>query len=170
MKIQFAEIPDYGLTLEVNDQAWFPDQDITRAGPVRARVYLQKKGSDRVLLTGELTIPLVMECDRCLQEFKRKITHSFQVDLEVAENDALKPEEHGCSAAEMDMLYLHEPEIDIFQVLAQQVFLLMPEKKICSEECRGLCPQCGINRNMETCSCQPDEKFSPFAVLASLKR
>ena len=170
MKIQFAEIPDHGLTVEINDQAWFPDQDITRSGQVRARVHLQKKGKDRVLLTGDLTIPLVMECDRCLQEFNRKISHSFQVDLEVAENDRLEPEEHRCSVAEMDMLYLHEPEVDIFQVLAQQVFLLMPGKKICSEECRGLCPQCGINRNKETCRCQPDERPSPFAALAGLKR
>ena len=170
MKIQFAEIPGHGLTLDIHDQAWFPDQDITRAGSVRARVHLQKKGSDRVLLTGDLTIPLVMECDRCLQEFDRKITHRFQVDLEVAENDVLEPEEHFCSAAEMDMLYLREPEIDIFHVLAQQVYLLMPGKKICSAECRGLCPHCGINRNKETCRCRPDDKPSPFAVLASLKR
>jgi uncharacterized protein len=169
MKIQFAEIPSHGLTLEIKDQAWFPDRDIARAGPVRARVQLQKKGSERVLLTGDLTIPLALECDRCLQEFNRKITHSFQVDLEVTEDDALVPEEHRCSAAEMDMLYLREPEIDIFPVLAQQVYLLMPGKKICSEACRGLCPRCGINRNKEICRCQPDETPNPFAVLASLK-
>ena len=170
MKIQFAEIPDHGLTLEIHDQAWFPDQDISRSGPVRARIHLQKKGGDRVLLTGDLTIPLVMDCDRCLQEFNRKITHSFQVDLELAGNGMPEPEEHHCSAAEMDTLYLREPEIDIFHVLAQQVFLLLPAKKICSVECRGLCPQCGINRNKETCRCRLEKTPSPFAVLANLKR
>ena len=170
MKVGFAEIPGEGLTLEIHDQAWFPDHDIIRTGPVRARVHLLKKGEDRVLLSGEMTIPLALDCDRCLQEFSKTITHSYRVDLELVDRDTMEPVEHGCSVAEMDMLYLQEPEIDLFQVLAQQVFLLMPAKKICSEECKGLCPRCGVNLNEKTCHCQADVKSSPFAVLAGLKR
>jgi uncharacterized protein len=170
MKVRFAEIPAEGLALEIHDQAWFPDQDITRSGPVRARVHLLQKGEDRVLLSGEMAIPLALDCDRCLREFTKTITHSFRLDLELADSDTMEPVEHGCSVAEMDMLYLQKPEIDLFLILAQQVFLLMPTKKICSEECKGLCPQCGTNRNEKTCRCQAELKSSPFGVLAGLKR
>lgn len=170
MKVRFAEIPAQGLVLEIHDQAWFPDHDIARTGPVHARVHLLKKGEDRVLLSGEMAIPLALVCDRCLQDFSKTITQSFRVDLELADRGVLEPVEHSCSVAEMDMLYLQEPEIDLFQVLAQQVFLLMPTKKICSEECRGLCPRCGVNLNEEKCHCQADVKSTPFAVLADLKR
>jgi len=170
MKVRFAEIPEQGLTLEIHDQAWFPDHDIPRTGPVRARVQLLKKGDERVLLSGEITIPLAMDCDRCLQEFRQTIGHPFRVDLELVDSDIMEAVEHGCGVDEMDMLYLQEPEIDLFQVLAQQVFLLMPTKKICSEECRGLCPRCGANLNKEACRCPADDTSSPFAVLAGLKR
>jgi len=170
MKVRFVEIPAEGLALEIHDQAWFPDHEITRNGPVHARVHLQKKGEDRVLLSGEMAIPLAVDCDRCLQEFSKTISQSFRVDLELVDSDTMEPLEHGCSVSEMDMLYLQEPEIDLFQVLAQQVFLLLPTKKICSEECRGLCPRCGVNLNEETCHCQADDPSSPFAVLAGLKR
>ena len=78
--------------------------------------------------------------------------------------------EHGCSKAEMDTVYLKEPAVDLFQVLAQQVFLMLSAKKVCSEGCRGLCPQCGMNLNVNECDCGKGTGASPFSVLANLKK
>ena len=49
------------------------------------------------------------------------------------------------------------------------VALAIPVQPLCREECRGLCPQCGVDRNRETCDCAAPRDASPFAVLATLK-
>jgi uncharacterized protein len=169
MKVQFAEIPAAGLALEITDQACFMADEIRHCEPARAKVFLQKKGSDRVLFSGELAMHIDLDCDRCLESFRRKIVHKFKVDLELLEGDLEEPVEHSCRADEMDTLYLREPAVDVSSILAQQVFLLVPLRRLCSEECRGLCPQCGENKNTGICRCKPDDDASPFAVLAGLK-
>ena len=70
----------------------------------------------------------------------------------------------------MDVMFLDEPLIDIFYVLQQQVYLALPDKKICKPECQGLCPKCGANLNEERCKCSTTPESSPFAVLKKLKQ
>ena len=65
----------------------------------------------------------------------------------------------------MDMVYLKEPVVDLFEILNQQIFLMIPEKHLCRESCKGLCPRCGANLNVETCSCGQEINSSPFAIL-----
>ena len=170
MKIKFTEIPDEGLSLEVHDQAWFPDQELVRSSPAQARVFLQKKGNDRVLLTGDIKVAVVLACDRCLEKFTEMINQAFRVDLELVGEEDQVPVDHSCSASEMDTLFLKKPEIDIYSILRQQIFLLIPVKKNCTEKCRGLCPKCGANLNTEKCRCKLEISSSPFAVLAGFKK
>lgn len=170
MKIRFSEIPDEGLVFEINDRAWFPDRDIKSVGPIHSRIQLQKKGRDRILLTGELETIISLECDRCLETFTRSMSGEFRIDLELLDEGGRQPLEHGCTLNEMDTLYIRQPEIDLFEVLNQQAYLFLPEKRICNDDCRGLCPRCGANLNKEKCRCQPEAKSSPFQVLAGMKR
>ena len=169
MKVRFSEIPDDGLRLEINDESWFPDQDLQRSGPVKSRVFLQRQSDDRVLLEGELKTTVSYECDRCLELYRMELGGKFKLDLEyVAGRMAAETAEHECSPAEMDMVYMEEPEVDVFEILCQQVFLMAPEKHVCSDNCQGLCPSCGINLNTESCDCKKDQKSSPFDVLKKL--
>lgn len=169
MKIGFGEISDQGLRLEINDPSWFPDQEINRQGPVRAWVFMERKGVDRVLLSGEIETGAALDCDRCLETFQVELAGRFRVDLEcVAEVE--QPVEHRCSMTDMDTVFLDEPAVDIFEILVQQVFLMLPAKTVCHENCRGLCPHCGINLNAHACDCSTGTGSSPFTVLAGLKK
>ena len=87
------------------------------------------------------------------------------LDLEYTPNNILESGEHECSPSEMDVMYLKEPVIDVFAILSQQIFLVVPEKYLCSESCKGLCPKCGVNLNLNTCYCKKEFKSSPFAIL-----
>jgi len=165
MKVRFGEIPEEGLRLEIKDESWFPDQEMTRKGPLLATVSLKRKGVDRVLLTGRIKATLVYDCDRCLENYSIDMDESFNLDLEYAPNSKFEPAEHEISASEMDMVYLKEPMVDVFEILSQQVFLLSPEKHLCSESCLGLCSKCGVNLNLGACDCKPDLSSSPFSVL-----
>ncbi len=172
MQIHFDEIPEEGLGLEISDESWFPGHDVSKKGPVSATIFLEKRG-ERVLMEGTIRTTLLFECDRCLDSFELPVENKFKVDLEVVDKAMLKEHpiaEHSCSGNEMDVMFLDEPLIDIFYVLQQQIYLALPDKKICKPECRGLCPKCGANLNEEKCKCSTASESSPFAVLKKLKQ
>ena len=165
MKVRFGEIPEEGLRYEISDESWFPDHALHRTGPVRCRILLKRDGDDRVLLTGEISTKISQDCDRCAENFEMELSGSFKLDLEYSAERAVDHGEHEISLSEMDMIYLQAPVIDVFELLTQQVFLMAPEKVLCEETCKGLCPQCGANLNHETCDCKKELRSSPFAVL-----
>jgi uncharacterized protein len=57
----------------------------------------------------------------------------------------------------------------VTRLVYEQVFLALPTRPLCDEECRGLCPQCGVNRNAGQCSCTVDAGDPRLAVLRGLK-
>ena len=165
MKVRFGEIPEEGLRFEIKDESWFPDRDLNRTVPVRSIIKMKRNGVDRVLLEGEINTAIAFGCDRCLEEYIMDLDNSFKLDLEYVSSNKLEPAEHEVSLSEMDMIYLKEPVIDVFAILKQQVFLMIPEKHLCTESCKGLCTMCGANLNAETCDCKQDLKSLPFAIL-----
>ena len=62
-----------------------------------------------------------------------------------------------------------ETVVDLDDLLRQQLYLSLPVKNLCAEECRGLCPGCGANLNQADCTCGAGEDRSPFAVLRQLQ-
>jgi len=165
MKVRFGEIPEEGLRFEISDESWFPDHELNRAGPVKSMVSLKRKGMDRVLLSGEIQTKISFDCDRCSENFNMLFGSSFTLDLEYAPDAVQETGEHECTPLEMDVVYLDEPVIDIFEILRQQVFLVLSEKHLCSDSCRGLCSSCGINLNLASCDCKKELKSSPFDIL-----
>jgi uncharacterized protein len=147
MKVRFGEIPEEGLRYEINDESWFPDRELHRTGP------------------GEIQTTITFDCDRCTENFSMELDNSFELDLEYAPGNVLESGEHECSPLEMDVMYLKEPAIDIFEILSQQVYLMTSEKHLCSESCKGLCPKCGVDLNLESCDCKKELKSSPFSIL-----
>ena len=165
MKVRFGEIPAEGLRYEIKDESWFPDHELQRTGPVFAIIELKRNGEDRVLLAGEIKTTIAFDCDRCLENYTMELDSSFRIDLEYTAGNRIDTAEHEISPSEMDMIYLQEPVIDIFEILSQQVFLMIPEKHLCRESCKGLCSRCGANLNEETCGCKQELTSSPFAIL-----
>lgn len=60
-------------------------------------------------------------------------------------------------------------KIDPTPVVRDALLLELPLRFLCGEDCKGLCPVCGINRNTQRCTCQegPDGKH-PFSALSGL--
>lgn len=172
MKILFAEIPEEGLSVEIDDQAWFPDHLYTRASKAAAHLFVVRKGGDRVLLRGRLLVDIGFSCDRCLEDYVYPLDCDFSVDFELLRRGEFEhlEKEHDCSESEMDVLYIDEPRIDVFAALEQQVHIAIPGKRICLEECKGLCTGCGANLNKGPCDCAEDVSKTPFGVLARLKK
>ena len=62
-------------------------------------------------------------------------------------------------------------EIDVTAIVVEHAILGLPTIPLCSQECRGLCPRCGTNRNVRPCSCDVEttSRTGGLAALANLK-
>ena len=70
----------------------------------------------------------------------------------------------------MDYEFFDGEEIDIDLLVVEQIVLALPFKALCSEECKGICPHCGANLNLEPCQCAGKQADSPFATLQAIKQ
>lgn len=170
MQVRFDEIPAGGLRLDITEASWFPADVCQRIGPLSATVSLERRDS-RVFLQGQLRGKTSLECDRCLVSYGFALDTDFSIEVELLDRDAvaLADAEHACHPSEMEVLFVSEPCIDVFEILSQQVILTLPVKRLCSETCQGLCARCGVNLNQGSCICESGAADSPFAVLKRLQ-
>lgn len=170
LKVVFEEIPPEGLSLRIDDQSWFPHDELVCVEPVWARVFLERR-EKRVFFEGELRATARLDCDRCLEPFVYRLEETFHIDIELHEPAVEEETVLDYDAGDMDVVYVEEPVIDVFQLLRQQVFLLLPFKNLCSEDCPGLCPNCGALLKRGACGCSQEAEASsesPLAVLSEL--
>ncbi|WP_010252323.1 YceD family protein [Acetivibrio cellulolyticus] len=99
-----------------------------------------------VKLEGHFTTGYVVKCSRCLNDVRSLV----EADLkeEFAEEGQIKDD---------DSYEYTDKVIVLDKVLKDNIILNLPAKQICSEDCKGLCPECGTDLNNETCSCSKEE-------------
>ncbi len=137
---------------------------------MQAELVLNRKGEDRVEVQGVLHTGTRLVCDRCLVDYDFAVDVDFHLLLEIQPDENWNLKELECSEADLDTVLLTEPVVDLGDILRQQLYLSLPDKFICSPNCRGLCPHCGLDLNTGDCSCVAETKESPFAVLAMLNK
>jgi uncharacterized protein len=62
---------------------------------------------------------------------------------------------------DLDMEFYDGEAIDLGQIIQKQVILTIPFNPLCQENCKGLCPHCGTNKNKETCECSEEKIVDP---------
>lgn len=141
-----------------------------------ATLQAYKIGSE-LYLDGRIEGALDLECSRCLVRYRSPLREPFRLVLEPAgarvpsEPEAARELSRWgvCLADEFEMGWFHGPEIDLRSLLRESVALAVPVQPLCREDCRGLCPRCGVDRNLETCECEAERPTSPFAALEALR-
>ena len=109
-----------------------------------------------------------VSCVRCLNPIVESV--STKVNLMVR-NQAPSEEEGEVelSADDLEVLYWPEEVLDTRQILQEQLQLNIPMRALCKEDCLGLCPNCGKNRNDSDCDCEPTAVDPRWEVLRGLK-
>ena len=116
-------------------------------------------GTGRILLEGEMSLTVEIPCDRCLQSVKVPIDVSFEHEI-AAPNEENVPEE------EEEQCFMSGYELDTDTLISNEILINMPVKVLCREECKGICPVCGQNRNEKDCGC---DTFVPDPRMAAIK-
>ncbi len=170
MKVQFTDVSTVSNRYIITDDTWLTQTDFRKNAPVHVELTLTRKNSRRVEVRGTLDAGVLLVCDRCLADYGFAAQAAFHYILDVASEESGHIKELECTRAHLDIIQVDEPVVDIPDLLRQQLYLVLPEKKICSPDCKGLCTQCGTNLTSGECSCADDTSNSPFAILASLKK
>jgi uncharacterized protein len=112
-----------------------------------------------VLVQGTVTSQLQQECVRCLEPSE----HAITLELE----EAFRLPGVG---SKLDTSYVVSEGgwLDLTPLLHEQSWLAAPMKPLCNPNCKGLCPQCGTNLNLESCACEKNQIDPRLAVLKEL--
>ena len=152
----------------LNPSAFDPqDEEYRVVAPVALSMDVESAGGDAFRVVGRATTRLELDCGRCLEPFEMPFDASF--DLRYV------PHEHNTGEGEREIAeddlttaFYREGALDITDMLREQIELALPMKPLCSEACRGLCPECGANLNRTECGCAPkweDPRLAPLKGL-----
>jgi len=136
--------------------------------PVQVDVQIQKD-KERFRLAGTVRTRLELSCSRCLEPFTLPIDSAFDLQYLPMEADEGHADDREVGDEDLDASVYRDDQIDLNELLREQIYLALPMKPLCRDDCAGLCPQCGTNRNTGTCACAPQWEDPRLAPLKRLK-
>ena len=148
------------------------EEEYRVTAPVDLRMVIHKD-HDRFRLVGTVKTELELDCSRCLEPFKLPVDREFDLrylPAGVAEPDADEDDEAEVEDDDVAVTFYRDEQIDLNELLRDQVYLALPMKPLCTDACRGLCPQCGTNLNTGECDCAPgweDPRLAPLRNLGT---
>jgi len=158
VRIVVADLPRDGIELSGEVAVDLDPEDspdgLSAPEPVRYDVAaVRDRGCVRI--SGHVAVRVVAGCSRCARLFDIDVDHSFKALYKGVGTDAERlPTELDENDLSLD--YYEGDAIDGDRLIAEQVLLALPMKLLCDEDCRGLCPSCGVNRNDTDCRCEPE--------------
>jgi uncharacterized protein len=136
--------------------------DSRPAGPIRVTGRLSSASEGRFYFTGRMEGRIQLPCRLCLEEVEAEIDEDIHFLLA------------GIGAEEADdpEVFLYDPNavsIDLRPAVRETWLLSVPQYVQCSEDCKGLCPNCGTNLNESTCNCSTNETDPRWDALRKLQ-
>jgi len=166
------DLASLGVSPKQFEISFAPDEiDIDGEAMIKSEIVFNgqlSRADERTFVRGAIKADAEIDCTRCLEPVERPIDITFEdVFVEaVAESDK---DEVELAVEQLDEALLESEEIDLAEVVREQILLDLPEQIFCKEDCRGLCPQCGGNRNLIDCSCERDQVDPRWAALKELQ-
>jgi uncharacterized protein len=147
----------------------FLEQQLWQAGPLRATgvAELLPNTGGEIRIQGRLAVQMEAECDRCLNVAEYPVDMNFDLFYEPAKSGP-EGREVALNAGESEVDFYEGDGLELEDVLREQILLSLPMQRICREDCKGICPMCGKNRNLAECGCQartPDDRWAALRNL-----
>ena len=111
------------------------------------------RSGHEVRLQGKILARAEVDCDRCLKQVAVAVETAFDVTYVPAE-DYAEAETAELQAEDLGVSVYEDETIDVDELVREQVLLALPARALCGEDCKGLCPVCGANRNENPCECE----------------
>jgi len=147
----------------------FLDEELHQVSPLKAggKVELVTGALGEIRVTGHLSVLTEAACDRCLEHSKFPIDSDFTLYYRpVAEGYG---DEKEIDTGEAEMGFYEGEGLELNDVLREEILLALPMQRVCREDCKGICPACGRNRNQKECQCKTATTDDRWAALRQLK-
>lgn len=142
------------------------DQILGLDGPLVVKISITRAGS-KYVVDGRLSGQLTLRCDRCLEPYGHHIEPDFRLFISVSHSDTGESELELLKE-DLSVEFAAGEEIDLDDIIREQIYLSLPIKCLCREDCSGLCPICGVNLNKERCQCLQNSGHPGFSKLKNL--
>ncbi len=110
-----------------------------------------------------------LTCTRCLEPVESDEDESIELAVQVGAEEPMLGE-HELTASDLRTLYLDDDLLDTTPILLEQLELNIPMKPLCREDCAGLCPHCGADRNRTRCACAESQVDPRWQALESWRQ
>ncbi len=162
-KIRFDETLQPG-------QIEFASENLEQASPLHAvgSAELLKNTGGEVRVQGRYTVELTAECDRCLLNARFPLDAGFDLFYQPASVIA-RDEEIEIHEGEAEIGFYAGGGLELEDILREQILLALPMQRVCSEDCKGICPVCGRNRNQSACDCNTSTHDDRWGALRKLE-
>jgi uncharacterized protein len=158
-------------------------------GPAEVVGTVRREKGTTVILEVRVTSVMEVTCGRCLEPFSLPVYADVKTRFVPPEEFAKVTAETAKRAAGpqaddddddevlesadgdevLGLAEYRDDKIDLGEVVREQLYLALPMKPLCQEDCKGLCPVCGGNRNRENCTCQQEWVDPRMAALEQWK-
>jgi uncharacterized protein len=129
------------------------------------RVVFYRSGPE-LFFQGRIGGTVEGHCSRCLKVYSFPLTKEFDFVLAPDTRSAKTKELHQ---DELGLSFYSEEEIHLTPFVREQVLLALPTRPLCDEDCRGLCPACGVDLNESSCRCSSSKGDPRMAFFRDMK-
>lgn len=135
----------------------------TLKAPIKFSVSITNTG-DAFLLRGKANADATTSCSRCLENVDTHLEATIDAYYLIT-----PPDDQDSEINEFEILS-EDHNIPLGDIIKDTMIVDTPAKPLCDDDCKGLCPKCGINLNKSLCKCvdEPDES-NPFSALKDFK-
>jgi len=171
MKLLISQITDSPKELDFAESAeelnrlYGEGKDFRFPQPLQVHIEYYRSGAD-LFFQGRVSGMIEGHCSRCLKSY------SFPLDKEfdfVLAPDTTSAKNKELSADELGLSFYRGDELNLEPLIREQVLLALPTRPLCDDNCRGLCPTCGVDLNERECRCHDSHSDPRMAIFRDMK-
>ena len=149
----------------------YSDKRLKQIGDLHAEGSVELMGNTlgEIRVRGHLDVQMETECDRCLERAVFPINSDFDLFYRPAQPTRHPAEEVEIDEGESEIAFYEGSGLRLNDILREYILLSMPMQRVCSQTCRGICPVCGQNRNVQECGCVMKPADDRWAALKRLQ-
>jgi uncharacterized protein len=138
-----------------------------------AELLQESRGAHEVVedirIVGSFSVKVEVRCARCLEPVENTLAESFDLLYRPLGVDA-RGDDASIGRAETEIGYYQGEGMLLEDVLKEQIILALPVKQVCDPACKGLCPHCGRNLNLESCDCAAAVSDPRWTALEDIRK
>ena len=148
------------------DELNLVDERVSLIAPAAVKGKVRLSGNE-VFVHGHIETRAQVECDRCLKAIELPVNADFKLEY-ISDSDYESTEVAELSEDDLLVSVFDGKAIDVDEIVKEQILLTVPTRMLCQEDCKGICPECGTDRNTGECNCVTTDIDPRWAALKNL--